>query len=376
MMQVDVLSWKIKNFVEKARNAGCTNVFIGMESVDPGNLAAAGKKQNQVAEYSQLINAYRDAGISTHVGYIIGFPFDSPESVRRDVLYLMNDVKPDHASFFMLMPLPGSMDHLMMAKRGVWMHPDYNLYDSHHEVVVHPRFKGGEWKESYFEAWRMFYGFENMKAVLQRSPKNLYWNNFARFIWYKNSIQTEQRHPMMCGFFRLKGRKSRRPGYEIESRREYYWQRAKEVKTHLGSMIRLLFEMEEVWLQTRHRSEAEQRVVEELSKLRDAYGRLKLADLQTAYLKAKSNFPSLRVPSKVQLFWTKWSPLVAPNNVLYTREDLKTFWGSVSERWSERKWFRLPVLRMPLYLIRDAQLSLLFFFYLTRPNSRRALQAD
>ncbi len=376
MMQVDVLSWKIKNFVEKARIAGCTNVFIGMESVDPGNLAAAGKKQNQVAEYSQLINAYRDAGISTHVGYIIGFPFDSTESVRRDVLYLMNDVKPDHASFFMLMPLPGSMDHLMMAKRGEWMHPDYNLYDSHHEVVVHPRFKSGEWKASYFEAWNMFYGFENMKAVLQRSPKNLYWTNFTRFIWYKNSIQTEQRHPMMCGFFRLKGRHSRRPGYEIESRRKYYWARAKEVKQHLGSMLRLLLEMEEVWLQTRQRSEAEQRVVEELSKLRDKYGRLRLADLQAAYQKAKSNFPSLRVPSKVQLFWTKWSPLVAPNKVLYTRADLKTFWGSVRERWAERKWFRLPVLRMPLYLIRDAQLSALFFLYLVRPNSRRVLQTD
>ncbi len=55
MMQVDVLSWKIKNFVKKARQAGCINVFIGMESVDPGNLAAAGKKQNQVNEYRQLI---------------------------------------------------------------------------------------------------------------------------------------------------------------------------------------------------------------------------------------------------------------------------------------------------------------------------------
>ncbi len=376
MMQVDVLSWKIKNFIEKARIAGCINVFTGMESMDPGNLAAAGKKQNQVAEYAQLVNAYREAGISTHVGYIIGFPFDSLESVRRDVAYLMNDVKPDHASFFMLMPLPGSMDHLRMAKRGEWMHPDYNLYDSHHEVTVHPRLKNGAWRESYFEAWRTFYGFENMKAVLQRSPKNVYWNNFARFIWYKNSIQTEERHPMMCGFFRLKGRKNRRPGYGIALRREYYWQRAKEVRAHLSSMVRLLFEMEELWLQTRHRSEAEQRVMEELSKLREAYGRLRLSDLQAAYQKAKSDFPSLRVPSKMQLFWTKWYPLLAPSKVLYTRADLETFWSGVRQRWAERRWFRIPVHRMPLYLFRDAQLSLMFFLYLIRPSSRRVLQTD
>ena len=376
MMQVDVLSWKIKNFVAKARTAGCTNVFIGMESVDPGNLAASGKTQNKVAEYSQLINAYRDAGISTHVGYIVGFPLDTVESIRRDVAYLMHDVKPDHASFFMLTPLPGSMDHLMMANRGEWMHDDYNLYDSHHEVTVHPRLKDGAWRASYFEAWKTFYGLENMKAVLRRSPRNLYWTNFTRFIWYKNSIDTEARHPMMCGFFRLKGRTTRRAGYPIASRREYYWQRAKEVRAHLGSMFRLLLEMEEVWLETRHQSEAEQRVLEELGKLRDAYGRLRLADFQAAYQRAKNNFPSLRVPSKVQIFWAKWSPLLASRKMLYTRADVQTFWSDVRQRWTERKWFRMPVLRMPLYLLRDAQLSLLFLLFLVRPHAQQHQQAD
>jgi radical SAM superfamily enzyme YgiQ (UPF0313 family) len=376
MMQVDVLSWKIKNFVSKARTAGCTNVFIGMESVDPGNLAASGKTQNKVAEYSQLINAYRDAGISTHVGYIVGFPMDTAESVRRDVAYLMNDVKPDHASFFMLTPLPGSMDHLMMANRGEWMHEDYNLYDSHHEVTVHPRMKDGAWRASYFEAWKTFYSVENMKAVLQRSPRNLYWTNFTRFLWYKNSIETEARHPMMCGFFRLKGRKSRRPGFEIATRREYYWQRAKEVRAHLGSVLRLLLEMEEVWLATRHQSEAEQRVVEELGKLRDAYGKLRLSDFQAAYQRAKNNFPSLRVPSKVQLFWARWYPLLTPRKALGTRADLNAFWSGVRERWTERKWLRMPVLRMPLYLFRDAQLSVLFLLFLVRPHAQQRPQPE
>ena len=57
----------------------------------------------------------------------------------------------------------------------------------------------------YLESWRTFYSFENMKAVLRRTPACNYWNNFMRFAWYKNSIVTEERHPMMCGFFRLKG---------------------------------------------------------------------------------------------------------------------------------------------------------------------------
>jgi radical SAM superfamily enzyme YgiQ (UPF0313 family) len=365
MMQVDVLSWKIKNFVSMARRAGCINVFIGMESVDPANLAAAGKKQNHVQEYSQLIEAYRNSDISTHVGYIIGFPHDTLESVRRDVAYLMRNVRPDHASFFLLTPLPGSMDHLMMSRRGEWMHPDFNFFDCHHEVTSHPHLKDGAWREAYFEAWRTFYSFENMKELLRRGSRANYWSNFLRYMWYKNSVMTEGRHPMMCGFFRLKGRKNRRPDYPILSRWAYYTARAKEIRVHVTGMFRILMEMEELWLQTRHPSEAEQRVVEELAEICAAYGRLSVADLQAAFKRAKDHFPALHVPSKLRLFWVKWGPLLVPNKV-YTRADLAHFWSSVKQCWKERSWLRIPVYRLPLNLLRDLQLSLLFFLHLVR----------
>jgi len=204
-----------------------------------------------------------------------------------------------------------------------------------------------------------------MKAILQRGSRANYWNNFLRFLWYKNSIQTEGRHPMMCGYFRLKGRTARRPGLPILSRWDYYTARAKEVRTHLRGMLRVLSEMEELWLQTRHPSAAEQRVVEELGKLRDRYDQFKLADLQAAFVRAKEHFPSLRVPSKVQLFWAKWSPLVVPNCV-YTRADLHAFWADARLRWDERKLFRIPVHKVPLNLLRDLQLSILFLFHVAR----------
>ncbi len=366
MMQVDVLSWKIKNFVEKARRAGGQTVFIGMESINPENLKAAGKNQNHVEEYQQLIEAYRSAGMSTHVGYIIGFPGDTADSVRRDLASLMEQVRPDHASFFMLTPLPGSQDHLQMFRRGEWMHPDFNLYDSHHAVTIHPHLKDGAWKELYLEAWRAFYDIENMKAVLRRSSSRTYRNNLMRFLWYKNSIQVEGRHPMMCGFFRLKGRKNRRPGYPLVPRWEYWKTRSREVRADLGGMLRVLLEMEELWLQTRHPSEAEKRIVEEVNKIRlAARGQLKLADLRLAHLRAKMEFPELRVPSRLQLLWAKWYPLLAPGKV-YTRADLDQFWGAAKQAWRERRWFRIPPHRVVLNAFRDAQLSMLFFFHLRR----------
>jgi len=368
MMQVDVLSWKIKNFVAKARRAGCTNVFIGMESVNTENLLAAGKRQNHVEEYRQLIEAYRSAEISTHVGYIVGFPGDTAESLRRDIERLMQDVQPDHASFFILTPLPGSQDHLEMFRRGEWMHPDFNLYDSTHEVTRHPNLVGGALKEMYREIWRSFYSLENMKAVLRRAPARLYWNHLFRFMWYKNSVMTEDRHPMLSGFFRLKGRTHRRPGFTLATRWDYFRTRVREVREYFAGALRVLLEMEELWLQTRRPGEAEQRIVEEINRIRQAArGRLRLADLQLAHMRAKMHFPAVRVPSKLHLLWARWYPLLAPNKV-YTRADLDNFWLTTKQRWHDRQWLRIPPHLVAFNMFRDAQLQLMFFMHLVRPH--------
>jgi hypothetical protein len=63
-------------------------------------------------------------------------------------------------------------------------------------------------------------------------------------------------------------------------------------------MFRLLFELEEPWLQTRRPTEAEQRAIEELGKIRTAYGQLKVADLQFPFKQAQSHSPTLhaRIP--------------------------------------------------------------------------------
>ncbi len=147
MMQVD-LARKPKDFVPLAAKAGCTQVFIGIESVNPKNLKAEGKGQNHVEEYQGIIQEWHDAGIVVHAGYIIGLPWDTKEQVPRDIRYLMDAIKPDQASFFMLTPLPGSHDHREMKKRGEWMDPDFNNRDSFHATIKHPRMTAKEWTEA------------------------------------------------------------------------------------------------------------------------------------------------------------------------------------------------------------------------------------
>ena len=74
MIQVDTLCHKIPNFVEKAKRAGVTRVFIGLENINPDNLAAAKKRQNKITEYRKMLLAWKAQGIFIYAGYILGFP--------------------------------------------------------------------------------------------------------------------------------------------------------------------------------------------------------------------------------------------------------------------------------------------------------------
>lgn len=326
VMQVDVAAVRIPRFLEKAARAGCSTVFIGMESLNPGNLKQAGKTQNRVEDYADMVAAWRQAGVRTHVGYIIGFPDDTEESVRDDVRRLIEDVRPDQASFFMMTPLPGSRDHQRLVQDGAWLDPDYNNYDSCHACLRHPHMSSEAWQRSYEEAWHRFYSVENMKAILSRAHPKHYWDLFKNLFWYRHSIVNEGAHPMLTGIFRLKDRTSRRPSLPQESRLEHMLRRARELRRYMAGVLRLLLEMEEVWLATRPRSEAEKRVLEELARMRvSLQHRLRSRDLQAAYWRVKSCLPSIEVPSRVQLLWQKLA-LWQVSALCQTRRDLAKYW--------------------------------------------------
>ena len=85
MIQVDTLCHRIPNFIEKSRRAGVTRVFIGLENINPANLIAAKKRQNKITEYRKMLLEWKRYGIMTFAGYILGFPNDTPESIRHDL---------------------------------------------------------------------------------------------------------------------------------------------------------------------------------------------------------------------------------------------------------------------------------------------------
>jgi hypothetical protein len=341
MMQVD-LARKPKDFVRLSAEAGCTQVFIGMESVNPQNLKAEGKGQNHVEEYQKIIREWHDAGIVVHTGYIIGLPFDTQAQVPQDIRYLMDVIQPDQASFFMLTPLPGSHDHREMKKRGEWMDPDFNKRDSFHATIEHPHMTAEEWTQVYEDAWKTFYSKENMIKILSRwnhKPK-VYWNLMSLFFWYKNAAVIEREHPMIAGFFRLKDRLSRRPGFAMDSLPAHLWQRAQEVLHLFIAWAKFLKEMEEVWLQTRKKSDREEKWLEEAQRIQGEIWRaLKIAEWQQVYSNARTT-----LPGKAKALLDPFEEL--SSKILFSRKDLDAF----LRHW-ESLYFRLQETR--LYSVRD-----------------------
>lgn len=336
MVQVDTQSYKLPQFVAKAKAAGCSQAFIGLESLNPKNLEAAGKRQNRLENFRALFDAYREAGINTHVAYITGFPFDTAESIEQDIRRLGEELGPEQASFFMLTPLPGSEDHAAAVRDGIALDADLNRYDSFHATRPHPLMSRAEWERAYEGAWKIFYGPENMKRILRRVKAENYWDVLANFIWYKNAVEVEGGHPMLHGFVRLKSRRERRPGWPLESRWAFCKRRLRDVWRYARLWPKLALEMEEVWLQTRQRSELEQRVVEELKKIPSSargWRAVRVAELQRAYRRAaaalrrkmpQASWPSLGVPSAFRLWLRRWNPYAC--SLTWTRRSLRRFW--------------------------------------------------
>jgi radical SAM superfamily enzyme YgiQ (UPF0313 family) len=370
MIQVDTQAYKIPDFVELAFRAGCTQVFIGMESINPKNLKAVGKAQNQVRDYGKMITAWHTAKIATHIAYIIGFPFDTPQSVEEDVIRLKQELGVGQASFFMLTPLPGSEDHARMVRAGEYMDPDLNNYDSFHETTRHPNFAPGELDAAYRKAWLSFYSFEHMRHVLVNAYRGNYWNILRNFIWYKNSVQIEGGHPMIHGLFRMKDRTDRRPGFPVESRFTHFALRFREGRSMVRKWIVLLLEMEELWLQTRIRSKAELRLMSELKRAREeVQGNLRMAELQLAHYRAKVHVPELHVPSKLALAFRDLNFGLA-KRITYSRADIQTFWTGIWRKLRRKNVFHLPLHKIILHLLREAQLLSLFAAALLRAQAK------
>ncbi len=224
LIQVDTLCHKIPNFVAKAKRAGVTRIFIGLENINPDNLLAAKKRQNKITEYRNMLLAWKAVGIWTYAGYILGFPNDTPDSARRDIEIIKKEMPLDVLEFFFLTPLPGSEDHKVLRSKGVPLDPDLNKYDLEHALAPHANMTKAEWEKLYRDAWTIYYTPEHIETILRRAQAcGINILRLAQIIlWFAQSLAIEKVHPLQGGFIRLKARRERRPELPLAPVWQFY----------------------------------------------------------------------------------------------------------------------------------------------------------
>ena len=243
MIQTDTMSYRIPRFVDKLARAGCRRIFIGMESVNPDNLKACGKPQNRIHEYRTMLQAWRDASVVTHAGYIIGFPGDTYDSIMRDVERLKQELPIEFVVFFMMTPLPGSQDHLDNYLKGVPMAKEMNDYDTTRPCAEHPRMSRDELMRAYQDAWKSFYSREHVETILKRRKDRRQKNVARDMIWFRSAVFVEGLHPFLFGIFRIKGRKRRSPKFPTESIPVYYCRRTWDIASWTIRMLIIFIEV-------------------------------------------------------------------------------------------------------------------------------------
>jgi radical SAM superfamily enzyme YgiQ (UPF0313 family) len=146
--------------------AGCSTLFIGLESVDPEALREM-KKSQTVDEIRFAVRQIRSRGINVHGMFVFGFDSDTPRGTRATVDFALAE-KIDSAQFLLLTPLPGSTFYEKMSAEGRLLDTAWETYDAHHVKFVPAGFTPYELQRTQIDAHRRFYGPRHVLARLLR----------------------------------------------------------------------------------------------------------------------------------------------------------------------------------------------------------------
>ncbi len=117
--------------------AGCTGVFIGFESLNEGNLAAARKRTAAPDDYARRVAILHRYGIQVNGSFVLGFDHDGPEVFEKTVAWIERN-RLECATFHILTPYPNTPLYRELTEQKRILTHDWDRYDTAH-VVFQPK---------------------------------------------------------------------------------------------------------------------------------------------------------------------------------------------------------------------------------------------
>ena len=144
------------DLIEHAAIAGLRSIFVGFETLTPGNLARANKRQNLGRDYAAVTRRLHDLGIMINGSFVFGMDDDEDDVFRRTVDWAIENGITT-ATFHIQTPYPGTRLYQRMRAEGRIVTQDWDLYDTRHVVYRPARLTPGQLKDGYDWAYREFY---------------------------------------------------------------------------------------------------------------------------------------------------------------------------------------------------------------------------
>src|SRR5881628_827439 len=126
-----------EELVDLMAEAGCKWDFIGMESIDPLNLADVNKSFNKPGEYAAVLNRLAQRNIYAITSFIFGLDNDTPGVADR-TLEQIESWPPGMPVFSPLVPLPGTPTYKKLGAEGRLTRPKHWLNFAHNKMAHIP----------------------------------------------------------------------------------------------------------------------------------------------------------------------------------------------------------------------------------------------
>jgi hypothetical protein len=163
-VQCDTQIAKQEDLVALLAEAGCFQIFVGVESFDRKALLQARKGHNHPEAYRQIVEVCRSHGITTHFSNILGFPSQGEDQIL-DHLRSLKALAPDAASFYILTPIPGTEQYDEFLEAGLITERNLDRFDGSRPVWRHPRLGGEELTALLFRCCREFYDLHHVLST-------------------------------------------------------------------------------------------------------------------------------------------------------------------------------------------------------------------
>jgi radical SAM superfamily enzyme YgiQ (UPF0313 family) len=162
--QVSTNIYRHEDLILDMCQAGCTGVYIGIETFSDENLADINKDFNRMADYRKLVGLFNRYNVRVMASMMVGLDGDTRETLDQMLRQLIL-LRVSYAQFYLLMLLPGTKlrDQFLKDNRIT----DFNWDHQNGTVVTFkPNFFQSEDLQLYY--WQLYKKFYSFNSIFRR----------------------------------------------------------------------------------------------------------------------------------------------------------------------------------------------------------------